>query len=95
VVAAAPRLDPRLLAAIERLDDPRASIAETNRKVGALAELIGLVRPSYEEVRRSVHALRQGRRLPSVGGVLVDITFRAKPPTALLDHLTDTGSNIK
>jgi len=89
--SAAPRLSSRLLAAIERLDDPREPIAETNRRVGAIAEVIGLHRPSYEEVRRTVHEHRAGRLRTGVSSVLLDIAFRTAPPSALLDHLTDTG----
>lgn len=54
----APRIDRRLVAAVRRLDDSSAPIAETSRRVGALAERLGLFRPSYEQVRVLVHAER-------------------------------------
>src|SRR3712207_7423241 len=58
VVSLSPRTDVRLVAAIERLDRPDVPIAETWRRVGVLAEHMGLVRPSYEQVRRIVHDSR-------------------------------------
>jgi hypothetical protein len=87
----APRLDSRLLAAIERFDNPRRPIAETNRQIGLIAETIGLKRPSYEQVRTVVHAQRSGRRLGSeVAQILLDIAFRVAPPEALVGVLAGT-----
>jgi len=91
VVAAAPRTSRRLIAALERLDDPRLPIAETNRRLGEIAELIGLPRPSYEQVRRIVRAQRAGYRPPGVGSILLDISFRGAPPEALLDVVAGTA----
>ncbi len=56
---AAPRYDGRLVAALRRLDDRRVSIAETCRRVGALAEELGVPRPSYVHLRRLVVAERE------------------------------------
>jgi hypothetical protein len=42
-----PRIDQRLVAEIARLDDPTLPIAETNRRLGVVAEGLGLLRPSY------------------------------------------------
>jgi hypothetical protein len=86
----APRVDTRLVAAAERLDSPTTPIAETNRRVGIVAAELGLPRPSYEQVRRVVKRAREYGRYPSTGEVLLEIAFRTRPPTALLDHLTDT-----
>jgi hypothetical protein len=83
----APRTDVRLVAAIERLDDPVVRIAETNRKVGLVADALGLTRPSYEQVRRLVHDARRRGRRPATGDVLLDIAFQVRPATALGDHL--------
>jgi hypothetical protein len=94
VPKAAPRIDSRLLAAIERLDDKRLPIAETNRKVGAVADAIGLTRPSYEQVRSLTRRLRSRRLDPSVGRVLLEITLRSLPPEALLDLLAGTGPYV-
>ena len=62
MAASAPRYDPRVLAAIRRLDDEREAIAETCRRVGEAAELLGLTRPSYVHLRRIVNAERERRR---------------------------------
>jgi hypothetical protein len=90
VLSFAPRIDTRLVAAAERLDRPTTPIAETNRRVGRVAEELGLVRPSYEQVRLIVQAARRRGRQPTSADILLDIAFRARPPTALLEHLTDT-----
>ena len=87
MTAAAPRIDSRLVAAIERLDDEAVRIAETNRRVGEVADALGLTRPSYEQVRTIVHEARRRGRLPSTGDVLLDIAFRTRPPSALGEHL--------
>jgi hypothetical protein len=60
--ASAPRYDPRLLAAVRRLDDEKESIAETCRRVGDVAVALGLARPSYVHLRRIVKADRELRR---------------------------------
>jgi hypothetical protein len=86
----APRIDARLVVAIERLDDPTVRIAETNRRVGEIAETIGLPRPSYEQVRTIVHESRRLGPRPSAGDVLLDIAFRVRPPSAFGDYLADT-----
>jgi len=88
---AAPHVDERLVAGLARLDAPERPIAETNRRVGALADELGLTRPSYEQTRTIVHALRAARRDPAVGQVLLDIATRVRPPEALLDVLAGTS----
>ncbi len=87
MVAIAPRVDSRLVAAIERLDRPHLSIAELNRRIGLVAGELGLPRPSYEEVRRTVHEIREGRPATNLARVLLDISFRTRPPTAFLAAL--------
>jgi hypothetical protein len=82
---AAPRIDPRLLAALARIDAPGRSIADTHRRLGRVAERLGLPRPSYEQVRVLVHALRARRRGPGVGDLLLDIALQKKPPQAVID----------
>jgi hypothetical protein len=84
--SSAPRIDVRLIATVERLDDPHVHIAETNRKLGLVADALGLTRPSYEQVRTIVHAYRRRGRHPSTGDVLLDIAFQVRPPTALGEH---------
>jgi hypothetical protein len=87
----APRIGPRLLAAIVRLDDKKVPIAETCRRVGAEAELLGLTRPSYQRVRELVHEARRLRRDPTTSSVLIDVVSRARPPQAVLEHVSGVG----
>ena len=90
-VSFAPRLSPKLLGAIVRLDDRRVPIAEVNRRVGRAAWNLGLPRPSYQRVRELVHAARALRRGPTTARVLLDVATRVRPPTALVEHLSTVG----
>jgi hypothetical protein len=92
----APRLSPRLLEELTRLDDGKLPIAEINRRLGEYAETLDLKRPSYQRVRELVHELRvlRGRRGPTTLAVLADIAWRARPPTALLDHVSGIGAHL-
>jgi hypothetical protein len=74
---------PRLIAAIERLDDPRLPIAETARRVCAEADRLGHPRPSYEQLRVLVHASRRPRREVSARRALLEVWLRARPVTDL------------
>ena len=87
MAAAAPRIGPTLLAAIERLDDDSVPIAEVHRRVAALASHLGSPRPSYEQVRVLVHEHRQRGLAPSAGQILLEVASRARPPEALLELL--------
>jgi hypothetical protein len=78
----------RLHSEIERLDDGRLPIAEICRRVGIAAEGRGLTRPSYEQIRTHVHAIRRLRRV-SRAEILSDLTSRARPPAVLLEELVD------
>jgi len=75
VTICGPRIDERLVAAIARLDDPTLPIAETNRRLGVVAEGLGLIRPSYQQVRVIVHELRSERRSSRVGETLLQIAY--------------------
>jgi hypothetical protein len=90
-VTFAPRLSPKLLGAIVRLDDRRLPIAEVNRRVGRAAWKLGLPKPSYQRVRELVHAARAIRRGRTTARVLFDIATRMRPPAALVDHLSTVG----
>src|SRR6266568_3916681 len=91
MLAFAPRISPRLLRALDRLDDPAVPIAEVNRRLGAEAEQLRLPRPSYERVRTLVHLLRRWRRRPTTARVLLEVAYRTRPPSALLDHVSGIG----
>ena len=87
MAAAAPRIGPTLLAAIERLDDDALPIAEVYRRVAALASHFGLSRPSYEQIRVLVHEHRRSGLAPTAGQILLDVALRTRPPHALLELL--------
>jgi hypothetical protein len=91
VLPFAPRISPRLVEAIVRFDDRTVPIAETCRRVGREAERLGLPRPSYQRIRVLVHESRRIRRGPSTASILADVAFRARPPEAILDHLSGVG----
>jgi hypothetical protein len=88
VTVIAPRIDPRLLAALVRLERRRSGpIAETHRRLGEVADFLGLPRPSYERVRVLVNEHRRNALNPGPGEMLLDIAFRKRPPQAVLDAL--------
>jgi hypothetical protein len=90
-LAFAPRISPKLLDEIVRIDDRRLPIAEVNRRVGRAAWKLGLPKPSYQRVRELVHAARSIRRGPTTMSVLMDVALRVRPPEALIDHLSTVG----
>jgi len=87
--AAAPRIDTRLIVALHRLHDRRNPIAETHRRLGLVADHLSLPRPSYEQTRILVHAIRRGEPRYGPGELLLDIAFRVRPPEAILDLFVD------
>jgi hypothetical protein len=89
----APRISPRLLAALVRLDDRRVSIAEVCRRVGREAWRLELPRPSYQRLRVLLHEARRlrARHGPSTPEVVLDVVLRARPQAALVDHLAGIG----
>jgi hypothetical protein len=91
VVSAAPRFDPRLVAALARLDRADQPIAETNRQLGIVADSLGVPRPSYERVRTLVHSLRLGRRRrdPGVGELLYDFVYQLRPADEVIELLAE------
>jgi hypothetical protein len=96
MLAFAPRISPRLLEAVVRLDDRRVPIAEVNRRIGAEAERLGLPRPSYQRIRELVHRSRRLRRYqPSTLSVLVDLAMRARPPQAFVEHISGISVPVR
>jgi hypothetical protein len=89
MTSSAPRVDPRLVAALRRLDDGELPVAELNRRLGAVAEHLGLARPSYQCVRLLAREIRRGRATPGIGDVLLDIALRNRPPEAIITYLSD------
>ena len=88
MVSSAPRIDSRLLAALDRLDDGTVPFAEVNRRLGVVAEHLGLARPSYEQVRVAIKARRRLGASPAAGELLLDVALRARPIGAL-EQLTE------
>jgi hypothetical protein len=55
-------IDRRLREAAVALDDPRESMAETWRRVGRVADELGLTRPGYDSIRLIVGERRRASR---------------------------------
>jgi hypothetical protein len=90
--AFAPRISWQLLEALVRLDDRTVPIAEVNRRLGREAWRFGLARPSYQRVRVLVHLSRRiGGNSQTTVATLFEVAVRARPPTALLDHVSGIG----
>jgi hypothetical protein len=84
VLSFAPRLDPRLVEAIVRLDDPSAPIAESYRRSRKHAADLDLPRPSYECFRILVHdARRERRRRRANRDTLIRVALYLDPVDAL------------
>ncbi len=82
--AAAPRLDPRLLATIDRLDDSSLPIAETYRRCRGVAAELGIPRPSYERVRLHVQEVRRERERARVAReTILAVLLHQRPLDAL------------
>lgn len=90
----APRLDVRLIAALEQfLKEEGVPVAELNRRLGAVADALSVPRPSYERVRLIVRDRRSGGyALPSTGMVLLEIAARSRPADDLLKLLADPSA---
>ena len=56
-----------------------------------MADALELTKPSYEQVRSLIHEARLKGRRPTAADTLLDIAFRVRPPTALIDYLADTA----
>jgi hypothetical protein len=90
VPAQAPRIDPRLRAAVTHLDRPDRPLADTHRRLGEVADALGLPRPSYEQVRTLIHASRQRADVRRKArhdalDLVLDVEFGRRSPLALLD----------
>ena len=79
-----PRIDERLVAALAKLDDPTLPIAETNRRLGLVAEGLGLIRPSYQQVRVIVHELRSQKRSSRLGETLLQVAYGMRTQEQML-----------
>jgi hypothetical protein len=83
----APRIDSRLIAALARLDDDTKPIAVTYRLIGRMAERLGIVRPSYEQVRVLVHSQRRRAvERKAERELTADVLLGRRSPIALSEH---------
>lgn len=82
--SSAPRLDPRLVKAIVRLDDPSVPIAESYRRSRKPAAHLEVPRPSYECFRGLVHeARRERKRRRANRETLIRVALYLDPVSAL------------
>jgi hypothetical protein len=87
--------DPRLCALVAALDEEDAPAAETCRRVGAVAEELGLIRPSYGHVRRIVrierrrHELRREARKVLSGAVSTSAAGLVPSVVLVLERLRE------
>jgi hypothetical protein len=97
VLSFAPRISPRLLAALVRLDDDSLPLAEIYRRVAAEAERLRLPRPSYQRIRVLLHESRRARRRrgPSTAQVLAEVAYQLRPPEAVGEHLSGVGVLVR
>jgi hypothetical protein len=91
VLTFAPRIPPRLLEQLVRLDDPSVPIAETYRRLGRKADRMGITRPSYERVRVLIHRFRANARPRTVLRALSRIAVRARALELSIDHGVTVG----
>jgi hypothetical protein len=92
VIPMAPRISRRLVEAIVRFDDRSRPIAETYRRVGQEAELLGLTRPSYQRIRELVHEARSIRGGPTASDWLrLLLAPQTKNPDELIEALRGVG----
>ena len=75
-----------MIADLDRRDRP---IAETNRRVGLVASVLGLAKPSYERVRIAVHASRNGKRYYGLVDAYIDLTFQTATARAIVERLLE------
>ncbi|HZQ63941.1 MAG TPA: hypothetical protein VFA66_01780 [Gaiellaceae bacterium] len=91
MIPLAPRIPHRLLEAIVRFDDRSQPIAETCRRVGAEAERLGLIRPSYQRIRVLVHEARRIRRGPTALDLWRIVTTPLRSTDDAIERLRELG----
>jgi hypothetical protein len=91
-VKSSPRIDRRLVQVLPVLDDPSLPVAETHRRLGAVADSLEVPRPNYESVRRLVRAHRS---LPPSARTeaLLDLLLYTRSPTAAFQDLLSGESS--
>jgi hypothetical protein len=92
-----PAIHPDLIDLLDDLDDGTEVIAAIWRELGRRARGLRLVQPSYESVRRLVHAQRERRklewlRLKRATVLAFDILWRLPDPRTLVLDLAAGGA---
>ena len=90
MVPAAPRIDPRLRRVARRLGGRGARAADAHRSVGEYAAKLGLVRPSYQQVRLLVNEARyRAAARRATRQLLLDVYFQRRPVRDLYELLEE------
>lgn len=94
-----PAIHPQLIRLVDRMDDGSEPIAPIWRELGRRARAKNLLQPSYESVRRLVHAQRAARRLEysrlKRGLILtVEALWRSRPAVDILNDVI-TGDDVR
>jgi hypothetical protein len=87
--SSAPRTPWPIVASIGSLDSRDVPIAEVWRRACDLADMIGVSRPSYEQIRRLVHRERRIRDLPGSIDVVAEALFLVRSPLNAMDELIE------
>jgi hypothetical protein len=93
-----PAISPHVRTMIRDADDGRRAIAEIWREVGRRARSMKFLQPSYESVRRLVHAQRRRparsySRLKRLAVLAYELAFRTRDPRLVVLDLI-TGADI-
>jgi len=83
------RVDSRLVAALVRLDDSARPMAETHRRIGLIADELGVPRPSYERIRCLVRMHRRRPLEPGIGETLLDVALQRRPPESIIEAIVE------
>lgn len=90
MVPAAPRIDPRLQRTARRLGGRGLRAADAHRNVGTYAEKLGLVRPSYQQIRLLVNEGRyRAAARRATAELLAEVYFGRRPLTDLYQLLEE------
>lgn len=88
----APRVDPRLFAAVVRARRRRLTAAEATRYVGEAADALGLVRPSYQTIRRLLASeTARAAANAELGRAILDAVYGHAPPDRRVDRVIDAA----
>ncbi len=64
-------------------------MAETHRRIGLIADELGVPRPSYERIRCLVRMHRRRPLEPGIGETLLDIALQKRPPESIIEAIVE------